>query len=315
MLGEPVIQSVGRVAASVLLLGLFATACTIEASDLGETEERYLERIGDELSPLRDTTKAFDEVYQETRSRTRFADQLKVIPVQTRIVRVFREVQRIRPPTRFFNDQRRILQALVAMSPVARSAHELANDDQVIKASTRFAHTVVLYQRALTDTTSRFCLVAATSASERDVCDPIGILPGGVYGDRLHSALAKGSAEFSPRGFLFVAQSWTNLDVANYLQSIGKSLVDGVVQTRDQIRKLVPPDDFAADHRVLEKYFSDLVRVSDDIAEAAENNRARLRTLFPESQRIVRNAADELSEDIRPAVAVWFFPSEDDTNG
>lgn len=307
-------RRVVRLAAGVLIAGVVATGCTLEASDLEETEERYLERIGDAMAPLRATTESFDEAYQDTRVRSRFTEQLQEIPVQSRIVDVFRRLQRITPPTRFFNDQRRILAGLVAMSPVARIGQELADGGEVIKASARFAHSVVLYQRALTATSSRFCLVAATTAAERDLCDPIGILPGAGYGERLHSALARGSAEFGPRAFLFVGQSWSNLDVATYLQSIGPSLVEGVEDIRDRIRNLVPPDEFAADHRTLEKYFTDLVEVSGGIADAAKDNRARLRTLFPESQRIVREAAGALSEDIRPAVAVWFFPSGDDTN-
>lgn len=312
--GERVMGRVVRLTACILLFGVFATGCTLEASDLEETEERYLERINDTIAPLRATTKAFDETYQETRDRARFAEQLQEIPVQSRIVDVFRRLQGIRPPTRFFNDQRRVLAALVAMAPVARAGQELADGDEVIKASSRFAHSVFLYQRALTETSSRFCLVAATTAAERDLCDPIGILPGAGYGDRLHSALARGSAEFGPRAFLFVGQSWSNLDVATYLQSIGASLVDGVEEMRDKVSRLIPPDEFAADHRTLNAYFTDLVEVSQDIADAAKDNRARLRTLFPESQRIVREAAGNLSEDIRPAVAVWFFPSGDDTD-
>lgn len=303
-----------RVAACVVLAGLFATGCTLEASDLEETEERYLERISDAMEPLRTTAKSYKEAYGDTRVRARFAELVEGMPVQSRIVDVFRRLQRIRPPTRFFNDQRRILAALVAMSPVARVGQELADSEQVVKASARFAHTVVLYQRALTNTTSRFCLVAATTAPERDLCDPIGILPGAAYGERLHSALAKGSAEFAPRASLFVGQSWSNLDVSTYLQSIGPSLVDGVKDIRSRIEDLIPPDEFAADHRTLVKYFSDLIEVSQDIADAAKDNRERLRTLFPESQRIVREAAGALSEDIRPAVAVWFFPTGDDAD-
>ena len=312
--GERVMRRVVRLAACVLIVSVFGAGCTLEASDLEETEERYLERIGDAIAPLRATTKSFDEAYQQTRDRSRFAEQLEDIPVQSRIVDVFDRLQQIRPPTRFFNDQRRMLQALVAMAPIARVGQELADGGEVVKASARFAHTVVLYQRALTATSSRFCLVAAITAAERDLCDPIGILPGAGYGDRLHSALARGSAEFGPRAFLFVGQSWSNLDVATYLQSIGPSLVDGVQDIKSRIDDLVPPDEFAADHRTLVKYFTDLVEVSADIAQAARDNRARLRTLFPESQRIVREAAGDLSEDIRPAVAVWFFPSGDDTN-
>lgn len=299
------------VATSMLLVGLVATGCTIEASDLEETEERYLERIQTAIAPLTENNKAFDEIYQEnSSSRSRFVEQLQEVPVQNRIIRVFRALQRIRPPTRFFNDQRRLLEALIPMSPAARAGQELADAGDVVKASTRFAHTAVLYQRALTETSGRFCNVAATSPTERDLCDPLGILPGAGYGQRLHGALADGAAEFVPRAFTFVAQSWSNADVANYLESIGSSLVDGVEELRDTIRKLVPTDEFAADQRVLESYFDDLVRVSTSIADAAADNPGRLRSLFPESQRIVRQAADDLSEGIRPAVAVWFFPSE-----
>lgn len=306
-------RHVVRFAASVLLVALAASACTIEASDLEATEERYLDRIRAAVRPLVENTKAFDEIYQQnTTSRSRFVEQLEDVPVQSRIIRVFRSLQRIRPPTRFFNDQRRLLEALIPMSPTARTGQELADDEQVIKASTRFAHTVVLYQRALTQTSGRFCNDAATSATERDLCDPLGILPGAGYGQRLHAALADGAAEFVPRAFTFVGQSWSNQDVAAYLDSIGPALVDAVEEIRDDVKALVPTDEFAADQRVLEAYFDDLVRVSTSIANAAKSNPARLRTLFPESQRIVREAAEELSEDIRPAVAVWFFPTTEE---
>jgi hypothetical protein len=157
---------------------------------------------------------------------------------------------------------------------------------------------------------SRFCLVAATSPAERDVCDPVGILPGGVYGDRLHGVLARASAEFTPRGFFFVARVFDNDEVARYLQSVGPSLVDGVTEARDDIRKLVPSDEFASDHRIIEEYFVEVTELSEAIARAAERRPERLLNLFPESQRLVRRAADQLSDDVRPAVAVWFFPSD-----
>ena len=86
--------------------------------------------------------------------------------------------------------------------------------------------------------------------------------------------------------------------------------MDGVREARDEIRKLVPTDRFVQDHRIIEEYFTDMTRVSERIAEAARRAPERLRSLFPESQRLVQSAARRLSEDIRPAVAVWFFPSE-----
>lgn len=303
-------RNIVRFIASGLLLATVLTACTIEPSDLEETEEQYLETVEKELRPLRQSTEAFDRAYQNTTSRTRFLSGLEDIPFRRRIVRVFGELRKVRPPPRFFDDQRELLEALVAMAPVVRAAEELAAEKDFVKASTRYAHSYVLYQRALTEQSSRFCLVAATSAPERDLCDPVGILPGAAYGDRLQRVLARASAEFTPRGFLFVARTFSNNEVARYLQSIGPSLVDGVRDARDDIRKLVPPDEFASDQRVIEEYFADVTRLSDQIAEAARRRPERLRTLFPESQGLVQRAGNELSEDIRPAVAVWFFPSD-----
>lgn len=294
-------------------LAILAGGCTIEAGDLEETEERYLERVRSALAPLRAVYSAFEEAYALDNA-DRFESSLDAIAPQGRIVRVFREVQDIRPPPRFFDDQRRLLETLVAMSPVARSGQELVAQDELVKASTRFAHTSVLFHRMLPRLSSRFCVVVARTAAERQHCDPLGILPGAGYGERLHSALARGSAEFTPRGFLFVSQAFSNTQVAAYLNSIGPSLVEGVSNTAKDVEALVPPDEFAADHRVITSYFDDFLRVSRSIDAAAESNPARLRSLFPESQRIVDRARDRLSEDIRPAVAVWFFPAEDDGN-
>lgn len=299
-----------RLLAAVLLAGLVLTGCTIEASDLEETEEQYLQRIERALEPVRDSTQAFDKVYQGTRRESVFLDGVEKIPHRSRIVRVFRRIQDITPPPRFFRDQRRLLRALVSMAPVAKDAEELAGSGELIKASARYAHTYVLYQRALVEHSSRFCLVAATSAAERDLCDPVGILPGAGYGERVHEILAKASAEFTPRVFTFVAKVFNNDSVATYLKSVGPSQIDGVEYARDEIRKLVPPDEFAADHRILESYFTDITRLSERIYAAARSNPRRLFSLFPESQALVRRTGNSLSRNIRPAVAVWFFPSD-----
>lgn len=298
-----------RLVAGGLAAGLFLTACTIEASDLGEREERYLERIEKALEPMRDSSEEFERVYQNTATGPRFQDRLTKVRFRARVVRMFKDLREITPPPRFVDDQRRLLTAFVDMAPVARAAEALIGEDQLVKGSARYAHSYVIYERALTRESSRFCLVAASSKAERDLCDPVGILPGAGYGDRLHAILARASAEFLPRGFLFVAQVFNNSEVARYLQSIGPSLIDGVREARDEIRKLVPPDQFAADHRVIEEYFIDISRVSQQISVAAHENPRRLRSLFPESQRLVRDAGGKLSDDIRPAVAVWFFPS------
>jgi hypothetical protein len=61
---------------------------------------------------------------------------------------------------------------------------------------------------------------------------------------------------------------------------------------------------------VLKDYFTDVTRVSHQIVAAANDDRRRLFRLFPETQRLVQRAGDQLSENIRPAVAVWFFPSD-----
>jgi hypothetical protein len=298
-----------RLAAGGLLLGMLFTACTIEPSDLGAKEERYLQRIEKALAPMRKNTEDFERVYQKTKTSGPFDEELEKIPFRSRVVRMFKDLRKITPPPRFFGDQRRLLEAFVDLAPVASAAEELVREGHNIKASARYSHAYVIYDRALTRYSSRFCLVAASSKPERDLCDPVGILPGAGYGDRLHAILARASAEFVPRGFQFVGQVFNNSDVARYLQSIGPSLVKGVEDARDAIRQLVPPDEFASDHRVIEEYFTDITRVSQRIIVAANRNPGRLHTLFPESQRLVRQAGAKLSDDIRPAVAVWFFPS------
>ncbi len=298
-----------RLVAGALVAGVVLTGCTIEASDLEETEEQYLQRVERTLKPLRDSTEAFDEIYQDTTRRSVFLDGIEKIPYRRRIIRLFRNLQDVTPPPRFFRDQRRLLRALVDMAPVARSAEELAGGGELVKASSRYAHAYVLYERALVGHTSRFCLAAATSAAERDLCDPVGILPGAGYGDRLHDILAEASAEFTPRAFFFLAKIFDEEENARYLRSVGPSQVDGVATARDELRKLVPPDEFAADHRILERYFTDITRVSSQILFAANNNRS-LFSQIRESQRLVRQAGNGLSRNIRPAVAVWFFPSE-----
>jgi hypothetical protein len=289
---------------------MLLTACTIETSDLEATEEEYLEQIERAVRPLKDGTEAFVKAYQDAQSRPTFLDRVDKITYRSQVVRAFRETRDITPPPRFFRDQRRLLQALVKMAPVVRAAEELRGQEEIVKASARYAHANVLYERALVKHSSRFCLATATSATERDLCDPVGILPGAVYGDRLHATLAKLSAEFVPRGFSFVARVWTNDEVAQYLDTIGPSLVESVRDARDAIRGLAPTDEFAADHRVLQDYFIDLARLSEQISRAAVTNPRRLNSLFPESQQLVRSAGGRLSEGIRPAVAVWFFPSE-----
>ena len=302
-----------RLAVGVVLVGTLATACTIEPSDLEETEEQYLERIEGVLRPLRQTTATFKRLFQDTQSRSRFTEDLKRVPAAARMVAVFRELDDITAPPRFATDQRRLMRTIAEMVPPTRTAEQLAQQDEFVRSSAGHARVTVLYQGSLLEYASRFCLVAATSAGERDLCDPVRILPGAAYGERLHGVLAGASAQFTPRGFLFVAQTFSSEEVAEYLTSVGRTLVDGVQQARDEIRQLVPPDEFAADHRVLEEYFNDITRVSEEIAEAAGNNPDRLRRLFPESRQIVSRARSRLSEDIRPAVAVWFFPSEEES--
>ncbi|HYZ93633.1 MAG TPA: hypothetical protein VFA34_14765 [Actinomycetota bacterium] len=299
-----------RVIASAFVATALLAGCTIETSDLEVTEEEYLQQIERAVKPLKDTTEAFDRIFQKTTRRATFLDGIEKIPYRSRIIRVFREIQEVTPPPRFFRDQRRLLRALVSMAPVARAAEELAGGEEIIKASARYAHAYVLYERALVLHSSRFCLVAATSAAERDLCDPVGILPGAGYGDRLHEILARASAEFTPRAFFFLAKIFDNEEVARYLRSVGPAQVDGLAMARNEISKLVPPDEFAADHRVLREYFINVTRVSHQIVDSANNNPRRLFTLFPETQRLVERAGGQLSESIRPAVAVWFFPSK-----
>lgn len=301
-----------RAFAVALILGLTATACTIEPSELEETEEQYLERVEGVFRPLRETTAEFTRLYQDTDDRDEFRDGLKEVRAAAAMVDVFRQLDGITAPPRFFPDQRRVMRAIAEMVPISRTAEQLADREEMVQSSTRHAHVSVLYQRTLLEHTSRFCLVAARSASERDLCDPLRILPGAAYGDRLHDVLSDASAEFTPRAFSFVAQVFTRDEVADYLQSIGPSLVEAVREARDSIRQLVPPDEFAADHRVIEEYFDEITRISQEIAEAARENPTRLQRLFPESRQVVNRARARLSEDIRPAVAVWFFPTAED---
>ncbi|MGH2760742.1 MAG: hypothetical protein ACRDKJ_14420 [Actinomycetota bacterium] len=305
-------QRAFRLVAGILLVIVASTACALEPSDLGETEERYLERLEGVLRPLRETTATFRRLFQDTDSRTRFTEDLKRVPASARMVSVFRDLDEMEPPPRFSSDQRRLMRTLAEMVPPTRTAQQLARDDEFVRASAAHARVTVLYQKSLLEYTSRFCIVAATSAAERDLCDPAGILPGAGYGERLHGVLARASAEFTPRGFFFVGRTYTNSEVAEYLTSVGPTLVDEVERARDEIRRLVPPDEFAADQRVLEEYFTDISRISANIAKAAVDDPDRLLRLFPESRTVVSRARSRLSEDIRPAVAVWFFPSAEE---
>ena len=305
-------QRVFRLVAVILLMALGTTACALEPSDLEETEERYLEQLEGVLRPLRETTATFLRLFQDTDSRSRFTEDLKRVPASARMVSVFRELDGMEPPPRFASDHRRLMRTIAEMVPPTRTAQELAREDEFVRSSAGHARVTVLYQRSLIEYGNRFCIVAATSAPERDLCEPAGILPGAGYGERLNRLLARASAEFTPRGFSFVAQTVTSEEVAGYLKSVGRTLVDGVRTARDEVRQLVPPDEFAADQRVLEEYFTDFTEISEQIADAASDNPDRLRRLFPESRTVVSRARSRLSEDIRPAVAVWFFPSAEE---
>lgn len=301
-----------RTMTALVAAALLASACTIEPSDLEETEERYLTRLTEALEPMRQNAEAFEKVFQETTSHDRFVSDLKNLRAIRRLARTGRAVQRMRPPPRFARDHRRLLEALVDMAPVAQSADRLAQREELVPSAAQHARAVVIYHRSLLGYSPRFCVVAAASAAERDLCDPLGILPGAAYGERLHAALAEGSAEFTPRGFLFVSRAFFNEEVAEYLRSVGPDLLKGLRTARNGIRELVPTDEFAADHRVIEEYFLGITEVSEEIVQAANSNPPRLRALFPQSQRLVDRARERLSEDIRPAVAVWFFPSSDE---
>lgn len=298
-----------RLLAGLVLVVSVAGGCTVEPNQLEEREEAYLARVRTALLPLRDRTRQFDTVFQQTRSRTRFVEALKNIRAFEGIRRSGSQLQRITPPPRFHNDVRRLLRSLAETVPVSELAAVHASREDVVKSATRYAQVVVMYEQALVGTSPRFCQVAANTRRESDLCAPLGILPGAAYGEQLRLILANLSAEFTPRGFLFVARVFGNDEVAQYLQRVQPDIVTGLERTRNDLRRLVPTDEFAADHRILLGYFDQFLELSRQISDAAQTNPSRLHALFPRSQQLVNGARDRLSRGIRPAVAVWFFPS------
>jgi hypothetical protein len=298
-----------RLLAGLALITSLAGACTVEPNPIDAREEAYLARVRTALLPFRDRARRFDPVFQQTVRRERFLDGLKDIRAFEGIRRSGAQLQRIAPPPRFFGDIRGLLRALAEAVPVAEVAAEEASQDKVVDASVRHAQFVVTYERTLAATSPRFCQVAATTRREADLCAPLGILPGSTYGERLRLALARLSADFTPRGFLFVARAFSNEEVAQYLQRVQPSIVRAIERTQTTLRRLVPTDEFATDHRLLLGYFDQFVALAREISDAAQSDPSRLHALFPRSQQLVNRTRDRLSKAIRPAIAVWFFPS------
>jgi hypothetical protein len=301
-----------RALAVGLLLTTAATACTLEPSQDEELEDAYLAQVRNAVSPLRARAEDYVRVFRETEDRERFEAELKKIRAYRSVERVRIRVRRLTPPPRYSADHARLLRTLQEMQPVSSLAGILANESNLVPAAVRHAQFVATYDRALTEYSGRFCLVAAHTGGEADLCDPLGILPGGVYGDRLHASLARLASIFAPKAFLFVSPVFTNDEVAQYLRRVQPDIVDALTTTRREIRRLVPPDEFVQDQQVIETYFGDFLELSQAISAAAQSNPPRLRTLFPRSQRIVNEAREKLSDDIRASVDVWFEPSTDE---
>ena len=93
-------------------------------------------------------------------------------------------------------------------------------------------------------------------------------------------------------------------DELNILQP---AIIEAIEVAGEEVRAIDPPSEFANDHAIIERYFEDILSVSQAISQAAEDRDSVAQLVeFDRSTEVLCEAALALSEEAK-VITQFFF--------
>lgn len=152
-----------------------------------------------------------------------------------------------------------------------------------------------------------------------EFCAPENELPGGEYGAGLHAVMRTFGAEFNPRvgaleegpGGVFAVLTfvprYTSEELAELYGAVEADTMAALADATSAVNDLEPPDDFKADHELLQAWLEETSGIFDALFQATGEDDRNERASLQEQGRIAFcNTADEFSLEARVLVDVVF---------
>jgi hypothetical protein len=299
------------------VLAVVAAGCSSSESDrrgdeLSAEESAYLEEVRD-AEDLREEVHGSIREALERSYRTR--DTLLALLREQRpgsaLMATLSAARQIQPPPRFEEDHASWIASLRESVRLAGDAEEAALRGDLVGVSIALMHSTVDLARRVAAWSEPFCrvVVGRAAGGPSVLCVPDESVPGEEYGARVHGLLKRFSLELRPRVSGFPAD-FAAEELFAYLTTVQPEVEDLIERTRNEMLGLDPPEELRPDHEVLLRYFEDTLDVAVRITRAAqEGNLPALQVLFGESSHTLERTQQQLSDEARPIVAVYFFPS------
>ena len=295
----------------VTLLSLIALAAC-SGSEESEAEVRYLNEIGAIDARMGDALDSIGDALNTTwPTRSRLIEVLEEMDILAILATQGQEANQVSPPVRFRSDHERYLQFLNEATPIARDHQRAVDNEDVLAIFMGRARFLLNRNRMLDASSPAFCQgLAPPDAPPDEVavnCGGAEGLPGGVYGDQLHDIMRRYSSEFGPRVSSFPPM-FTPDELFESLAILNIEIEDTIEEALEGVRGLRPSASFRQDHEVVVLYLRDNLELARAITQAARerDNRKLLDDYFPESGVVLCTAQQNLSEDFRPIVSVFF---------
>ena len=287
-----------------------ATPIAAGAEALTAEEVEYIEQVRSGWRNFHDKSEGFRAVFGQVYSmKSRLFEALHDAGAGTAFVGALRSIEEMIPPARFQEDHQIMVQALtelVAIDSDVGAAVENQDLAAFAIANARLTESALLLLSRLDP---RVCSATEAADFPFQLCDSFReTVPGGDYGAQVYDTMTRFFAGAFSRLIRF-GPEYEVEDILATLSVIQPELVQLYSETQGEFEGLQPPDEFAADHDLLIKYFEDGLAIERSRSRAvAAQDVETYQTLSGEAGALFCDARQQLGAGgLRDMVRVGFL--------
>lgn len=279
------------------------------AAALTAEEEEYIGQVRAGWRNFHDKAEGFRAVFGQVYSmKSRLFEALHDAGAGTAFVGALRSIEEIIPPARFQEDHQIMVQTLTDLVAIDLDVGAAVENQDLAAFAIVNARLSEIFLLTASRLDPRVCSVTEAADLPFQLCDSFReTVPGGDYGAQVYDMMARFFAgEFSGLITRF-GPEYEVEDILATLSVMQPELTQIYSETVSGLEGLQPPDEFAADHDLLIKYFEDGLAVnrSRSTAVAARDMETYqglsgdARTLFCDARQQL--GAGELRDIVRVA--------------
>jgi hypothetical protein len=289
------------VVAAVVTVSALAAGCSLIELNPEQQEEAYLIRVAQAEAPWLAAIERFDRTLAGSYStRLAYVKAIEDAGLAEGAGEALDAALALTPPPELNDDHQRWLDFRKAVGDVAPDLTEAAMSGDVLRALEVRRTLGEAEADFLLSIGRTFCLHLEGVNPSSD-CPPDDSLPGGEYGAATFETLREYAIRVGP--LFLTSNAFNDGQRAQFLAEVQPGIETLLHDTGERLAMLQPPDEFAADHEALRRYFDEQYQVAVEITGAnAAGDQDLVSELYQQFAQHLDELQASLSDAARPIV-------------